>query len=260
MKLHNLLIALCFLFLSAPVFSQSSTQTNFTISPPPLGYPEYPAESSVTQTLNMTGAFIKGDTVSIKGFYMGWIPRYGTDWMALDGLLGLFVLSGDIDTSYGKQSLSVVGFNLAPAVELPVINSDIIKLIIFAGYDLSYSRTTFATTDPFSAGNKLTWYLGTTQHGPIAGIQCHLIFADSFMISPFFLMKTARGSVDISTDPAYTVLQTSYDLESYTVTTYGFDIIETGSGITLSGLIQMTGKTNDTEEIKTYTFGASMKI
>jgi hypothetical protein len=138
----------------------------------------------------MTGAFIKGDTVSMKGFYMGWIPRYGTDWMAIDGLLGLFVMSGDIDVSYGKQSLSMVGFNFTPAMELPVINSDIVKLIIFAGYDLSYSRTTFSTTDPYSAGNKLTWYLDTTQHGPVVGMQCHFIIADSFMISPFFLMKT----------------------------------------------------------------------
>ncbi len=69
MKLHNLLIALCFLLLSVSAFSQSNTQTNFTISPPPLGYPEYPAESSVTQTLNMTGK--TNDTEEIKTYTFG---------------------------------------------------------------------------------------------------------------------------------------------------------------------------------------------
>ncbi len=46
-----------------------------------------------------------------------------------------------------------------------------------------------------------------------------------------------QGSTDVTTDPAYVGMQTSYDIPSTTMISYGFDIIETTSGVTLSSLI-----------------------
>jgi hypothetical protein len=251
---------LCFLLISAMLFAQSqNTQTNFSISPPPLGYPEYPGESAVSNTFNFTGAYISADQFSMVGMFLGWIPRYGGDWGAIEGMLGMFVMNGELDTGFGKQSLNFVGFDLAPAFELPIVNQESFKFIFFGGYDLMLMTTSFTTTDPYSSGT-MTWTLTTGMYGPILGMQIHIGFADTFIFSPFLMMKSMQGSTDVTTDPAYVGFQTSYDIPSTTIISYGFDIIETTSGVTLSGLINMAGQTNNTKGYNSYIFGVSIKL
>ncbi|MEW6528203.1 MAG: hypothetical protein AB1444_16240 [Spirochaetota bacterium] len=252
---------LCFLFIATGLFAQSSnTQTNFSISPPPLGYPEYPEESSFSNTVNFTGAYISADKFSMVGMFLGWVPRYGGDWGAIDCMVGMFVMNGELDTDFGKESLNFVGFDLTPAFELPVVNQESFKFIFFGGYDLMLMTTSFTTPDYISGSGTMTITLTTGMYGPVLGMQMHIGFADTFIFSPFLMMKSMQGSTDITTEPAYVGMQTSYDIPSTTMISYGFDIIETTSGVTLSGLINMAGETNDTKGYTSYIFGVSIKL
>ncbi|MEJ5362212.1 MAG: hypothetical protein WHV26_09135 [Spirochaetota bacterium] len=261
MKLHHCAIAFIIVVLSTGVlFAQSNTQTNFSISPPPLGYPEYPAESAFTQTLDFTVARISADQFSMIGMFVGWIPRYGGDWGAIEGMFGMFVMNGNIDTGYGKESLNFVGFDIAPSVELPIVNEESFKFIFFGGFDLMLMTTSFTTPDYISGSGTMTWTLTTGMYGPILGMQIHIGLSDTVIFSPFLMMKSMQGSTDINTDPAYVGMQSSYDIPSTTIISYGFDIMESTSGITLSGLINMAGETKDTEGYTCYIFGVSMKL
>lgn len=257
----KLTLSLCFLLVVSNLFAQSSstTQTNFTISPPPLGYPEYPDESAYSSKLDTTVAYIRAEEYSMIGVFLGWIPRYGGDWGAIEGMIGMFVINGEIDTGFGKESLNFVGFDLTPAFELPIVNKESFKFIFFGGYTLMLSTTSFTTPDPYSSGT-MTWTLTAGMYGPVLGMQMHIALADTVMFSPFLMVKSLQGSTDVSTDPAYVGMQTSYDIPSTTMISYGFDIIETTSGITLSGLINMAGETNDTKGYTCYIFGVSFKL
>ncbi|MGB4269698.1 MAG: hypothetical protein WBK20_11010 [Spirochaetota bacterium] len=246
--------------LTTSVFAQSNTQTNFSISPPPLGYPEYPDESAVSSEFNGTFAYLSADEFSMTGVFAGWVPRYGGSWGAIEGMIGVFVMNGDIDTGFGKESLNFVGFDLAPVAELPLVIEKSFKFIFFGGFDLMLMTTSFTTTDPYSSGNTMTWTLATVMYGPVLGMQIHIGLADSLMFSPFLMVKSLRGSTDITTDPAYVGMQSSYDIPATTTISYGFDIIETTSGVTLSGLLNMVGETTDTESYNVYMFSVSFKL
>ncbi|MCX8124445.1 MAG: hypothetical protein N3F66_09815 [Spirochaetes bacterium] len=254
-------LCLCFLFVVTGVFAQSSsnTQTNFSISPPPLGYPEYPQESSFSNTMDFTGAYISADQFSMVGMFLGWIPRYGGDWGAIECMIGIFVMNGELDTGYGKESLNFTGLDLTPAFELPIVNGESFKFIFFGGYDLMLTSTSFTMPDPYSSGT-MTVTLTTGMYGPVLGMQMHIGFADTFIFSPFLMMKSMQGSTDISTSPAYVGMQSSYDIPPTTIISYGFDIVETTSGVALSGLINMAGETNDTKGYNSYIFGVSIKL
>ncbi len=258
---RTIVFSLCFLLCATSLFAQSSsnTQTNFSISPPPLGYPEYPDEGAASHTFNATFAYLSADQFSMTGVFAGWIPRYGGDWGAIEAMLGFSVINGDINTGYGEQSLNFVGFDITPAFELPIVNQESFKFIMFGGFNLSIMTTSFTTPDPYSSGT-MTWTLTTGMYGPVLGFQMHLGFADTFIFSPFIMMKSLSGSTDVATDPAYVFLQTSYDIPLTTFISYGFDIIESTSGVTLSGLINMAGETKDTEGYTSYIFGVSIKL
>lgn len=254
------LTAISFMVSISSVFAQSSnTQTNFNISPPPLGYPEFPEESKASQTIDGTFAYISGDNFSMVGVFAGWTPRFGGDWGAIQGMFGFFTVNGEIDTGFGKESLNFIGMDLAPAFEMPIVNGESFKLILFGGYDLMITTTSFSTSDPYSSGT-LQWTLTTGMYGPLLGFQMHIKFAETFLFSPFIMVKSMQGSTDITTDPAYVGMQSSYDIPSTTYTTYGFDIMETTSGVTLSGLINMAGETKDTKGYNSYIFGISIKL
>lgn len=76
---------------------------------------------------------------------------------------------------------------------------------------------------------------------PIGISDAHKI-CRNFDVYLFIMVKSMQGSTDVTTDPAYVGLQSSYDIPSTTYTTYGFDIMETTSGVTVSGLINMAGE------------------
>ncbi len=247
------------LILTASAFAQSNTQTNFSISPPPLGYPEYPDESAVSSEFNGTFAYISADEFTMRGIFAGWIPRYGGSWGAIEGMIGIFVMNGDIDTGYGKDYLNFVGFDLAPVAELPLVNEESFKFIFFGGFDLMLMTTSFTTPDPYSSGDTMTLTLTTGMYGPVLGIQMHIGFGGTFMFSPFIMVKSLRGSTDVMTDPAYAGMQSSYDIPATTIISYGFDLIDK-DGVTLSGLLNMAGKTKDNESYNVYMFGMSIKL
>lgn len=255
------LAAITFMVSISSVFAQSSnTQTNFTISPPPLGYPEFPEESKASQTVDGTFAHISGDNFSMVGVFLGWTPRFGGDWGAIQGMFGFFSLNGEIDTGFGKESLTFIGMDLAPALEMPIVNGESFKFILFGGYDLTITHTSFTTTNPYGSGT-LIWTLTTGVYGPLLGFQMHIKLAETLLFSPFIMVKSMQGSTDISTDPYYYGLQSSYDIPTTTYITYGFDIIlDTESGVALSGLINMASETKDTKGYKSYMFGMSFKL
>ncbi|MGQ9843756.1 MAG: hypothetical protein ACUVRK_09335, partial [Spirochaetota bacterium] len=152
-------------YISSAFAQSSNTQTNFTISPPPLGYPEFPEESKVSQTIDATFASINADQLSMLGVFIGFTPRFGGDWGAIQGMFGFFTVNGEIDTGFGKESLNFIGMELAPAFEMPIVNGETFKLILFGGYDLMITTTSFSTSDPYSNGT-IQWTLTTGMYGP----------------------------------------------------------------------------------------------
>ena len=249
--MKRLVLFFSVLCLSTISFS-SDTQTNFTISPPPLGYPEY-KEFNVTSKLDFNISSISGNNISLFGVFVGWTPRLSSEIGALNLMIGLFNMNGKVS---GNQ-ITFSGAEMIPCFEAPIVNDETIKFIIFAGPTFSYSLASFDMYDPYY-GSNVTIFIDTTLSGLIAGFQIHIFLDETLVFSPFILLKSVSGKGSIDGGSSY--MNTTYDIPTTSSMTFGFDIIEKETGITLSGIIQMLNKTSTTDSVNVYSFGIGIRL
>lgn len=263
-SVFTLLTALFLFVNAAPVFSQSQTQTNFTISPPPLGYPEYPEEGTLYNRFDGSFISISNDDIDFKGIGMYYTPRYSFSQAAINCQIGIYNIFGSVGIGGSDTDINFVGLNITPNIEIQVFDFSDMSLILFAGYDFSTNRGSYMINNfTFDGTNyyDVTVYMNTSMYGPVAGMQMQMGMGEGLVFSPFFMIKKTGGKMTTSADPAFVYFENEYDIPSFTSMTYGFDILHEPSGVSLSGILQSSRASGESEDMRVtiISFGYSFK-
>lgn len=216
-------------FLGALVFAVmaaaervSAQQTNFSVSPPPIASPYFndgESEFKVRGTI----VSISGPDISLSGAGADIISRKAfSDEFAGDFQVGLFGISGDIGSGITQESITMTIVQMSANLELQPFKSESASMIIFTGLTLSAASM---TGDSFDATMNLT--------GVQAGMQFGLKAGD-FHIDPFFMAVSQSGTSTVSTGYG----DFTSDIDPFTTTSFGIDIVYIPANITLSSIIQ----------------------
>lgn len=240
----------------APASAASSASSNnpqFTIAPPPLAYPDY-SEPGKDQD-RITGQYItiSGSDLSLKGFGFDFGLRHPLEptgngkGQGISLATGLSVLSGTVST----LDLTYVNFLVAGNYEYEAYKGNGQNAVLFAGPQLSlFSMSASGTgVDVTSSGTFIGYQLGGQ----------YTFTAEQFKISPWGMYMSMSGTV--STDVTITGFGTTSSSSSVTVTStaFGFDVLHTPSGVTLSSIFQATSGSDNNVHITviqaSYAFG-----
>jgi len=255
------LLAVAGLFTFTVEAALAQSDSNFTISPPPLAYPSYAPGSAEKISLATISVEAKGFEMSGASFnYVsrGNIQSPGEDTdvtplgSAFSVNMGLTQLSGE-GTGFTMEYIS---FPFGLGYEKELFNNDGNNFIAFGG--MTYEMSTMEVE--FGKNNSTTYIsmLGFKVGGQMT------FTAGSLKISPFFFMTQASGSAETGTyiyDPCCASFSDTVDI-NVSSSAYGFDILHTDSGITLSSILQQA--ISDKSEVNitilqiSYSFGGSV--
>jgi len=210
-------------------------ETNFSISPPPIASPTFEAGKGY---MKFRGSYISVEApgLELSGAGFDFVPRTAlSDMLALDGQVGLFVLSGDMDMGGIKGDMSTMSLRLNFNLEVQPVKTDNVALIMLVGPAFDFGFSTVEYYNAFYSATETT-YIDTVQYGLQVGMQLG-IKAGDFHIDPFVLVSTMEGSSDISSTYGG---DSSSDIDAYTTTSMGLDIEYVPWSLTLSSIVQAT--------------------
>lgn len=225
-----LFVSLCLFLFSINIYAEnvSKTDSSFTISQPPLGYPQY-YDDGFNKRNRFNISYHNYDTslYKLKGASISNNTRLlGGNRGALSLQYGGFYLTGNEDWGTDEKiDFTVYGFNVEPVVELLLFEKTDekdrgVKIIPFLGFDGGFQF--FKQT---SSDFKDDYY--SRFYGPSGGVQAHLGNFNKILFSPFIIIRHIRGT-SVSDDADFNF--------TYTNIGYGFDVI--WRGFSLSGLTQ----------------------
>ena len=255
-KLFYFVIFLSFSSLFAATSTTENTEMNFVIAPPPLGYPEFNDTFTMNQKVDLTIAKITHPQFNIAGFGLGYIPRYADKNFGVDLYMGFNFMTGKI---MDLATISMIGLDFIPNLELVAINTSFLKAIIFAGYNLSlwvgnYTMSYTLNDQTYSS----TTTSNTSLYGLLTGFQFHILPIDEIIISPFAYIKKLQGTTTLTSTYNNQSYSTKSDIPPFTSMTLGFDVIFTPAGLTLSSIFEKRKK--ETDDIKQIMFSLGFKL
>lgn len=237
---------------------------NFAIAPPPLGYPAYGgALIDSVEERGETSAFsagldaglmvVTGDRVSLKGVGAFATPRAAFGPAAATLEIGVTRLGGTV----ADLEIGVWALDGQLGLELNVLETSLIQVVAFAGYDLAWSNTWFTIEGLYYAGTTVDTGVNVYSrlHGPQLGAQVHVAALDSFIVTPFVFVKSVGGTAD--PEPLvnlWSALDEPHDIARFWTTTFGIDARYEPLGLTLSGLADLAGSSDDAPGAKTFIF------
>jgi hypothetical protein len=261
MKQQNMIIVFLSIIILVFISSHlSAQQSNFTISPSPLPYPYFENERTDV-SVNGNYISISASQMTMKGGFFDFKARQAmADFIAFDVNTGLGVMSGSMPgippltpiystvspyapyytDATGNASLSFLNFLCSADLEVQPFKTDIVSMILFGGFTMTYSH--FTITTPYelivpygysNAGQTFTGYTNTLTitslpYGYQAGIQFDLTLAENLRISPFIMISNTAGSATMSSNPGTSSgssTSTSLKIPSSTTYSYGMDIL-----------------------------------
>jgi len=240
------------LIIILPVSGLMAQQANFSISPPPIAYPDFEAG---LQDIKIRGTYfsISGDDVEMRGGGMDWIHRISlNDMFAFDYQLGAYMMTGDAGVTPYKMEMNLWNIPLGGNLEYLLYKSELINSLIFGGVNytfLSSEAGLKTTTVEGRTTTKTTQVMDMTGsiYGLQGGVQAGMKFGD-FGAAAYASFMRQQGSFSISMgDYSDTV-----DIKPYTTMSYGLDF--SYSEITLSSIMQLSSKSGDNSGLKTYIF------
>lgn len=244
----------------APLAAATSdtTDTSFQLSPAPIPYPYFKPGATDGKIdlsyiqMKITDYTLNGMSVYGKG------RKAFTDMLAVDGMLGLMYLGGQMPgigpiallpaySSSGsflgyytpiaaqKSTFTSTNFNFAGNLELQAVRTPAFAMILFGGLNMNVTSMTFKT--PYNlyyapTGNTYTGYTDSLSMSLLltgfqVGMQVDIPLGTMVRLSPFIVMSTTSGSATMTDAPGVkTSGQTvyTYDVQASTSVSTGFDI------------------------------------
>lgn len=249
-----LFFALC-LFSLVPIgaATSNSSDTSFQLSPAPIPYPNF-KPGAIDGKIDLS--YIQ---MTIQDYTLNGMSVYGkgrkafTDMLAVDGMLGLMYLGGQMQgigpstlipatsTTYyvpipaAKSTFSSTNFSFAGNLELQAVRTPAFAMILFGGLNMNITNMSFKT--PYNlyyaqTGKTLTGYTDTMTMSLLltgfqVGMQVDIPLGTFVRLSPFVVMTTTSGSGTIINDPGIQStgdMTTTMQIDASTSLSTGFDI------------------------------------
>lgn len=252
-------------------------QSNFQLSPAPIPYPYFePGRADY----KLTGSYftISADQLSFRGGGLNVIGRKAfSEAAALDGQIGFlamngempgfalpFLYSGSVWTPVidGKGKLTGFSLPLSMNLEIQPANGPAGSLIFFGGPNVAISSLLIQT--PYHAVAGVTPAAKTLFEarattglmGLQGGVQA-AVNLGPFKIAPFAVMVAERGTVTFTFHNGYrgtdTLVKDSVvDIEPFTLTSFGADIIFMPWNLSLGTLWQQAAAKKSQDGYKTF--------
>jgi hypothetical protein len=245
-------LVLFFSIIRIDLYAQQSSQSNFSISAPPLPWFEFQeGQSDASGTVNYFS--LKGTDIAVTGAGGGLLCRYAfSNLIAGDLGLSVFGMNGKVSGLTMVTSELSVPFDL----EFQVVNTQNLVFLLFGGFYLSAINSSLNGT---IGTLKITGSTSGNMYGPQAGAQLSLKISD-LAFCPFIMIQSMQGSMISSiTVPGQTTISTKTKIPSYTITSYGFDLKYVPWNITLSSLLQLSPSAGQNQGYKMYLFGLTYR-
>ncbi|MFC1522891.1 hypothetical protein ACFL6Y_10830 [Elusimicrobiota bacterium] len=264
---------LCVLGRSAAL----AQQVNLQVSPPPIAYPYF---EPGRKDFKFTGTYfsLSANNFNAKGGGLNGIVRGAfNETLALDGQMGLMGMSGEMpgfalpfwysNTLWtpiidGKGDLSGIMFPMSANLEVQVANSPKGSFLMFGGPSMSFSKLSLSTPYHARAGatnaSKTRFIMDYTMFlfGVQFGAQGSIPAGDKVKFAPFLMMTTQGGSSSFTFKHGYSGVRSLItggvsDIEPFTTSSIGMDIIIVPWNLSLGTLIQQAAANKDQEGFKT---------
>jgi hypothetical protein len=257
--------AVVLLASAATSFAAGSSQSTFSITPPPIATPVFGTRETDIKVGAMYVGMKSTDTTvtdfKLSGYGLDMIGRsaFGSV-VAMDYSVGVIYLSGDIKsaltgTSSTKSKISGASIPISFNLEVQPYKNDVFNFIIFAGPAFNISVMDMEITIPSFTGTGTTKDTITStsfMYGPQGGVQTGFEIGD-IHVDLFGMFVSQKGTQDTSSSLGGS---TSTDIPSTTTTSYGADFMYVPWGLTLSSILQ-EAKSNDKNGFKTTVYQLS---
>lgn len=241
-KWHFIALPIIFfvpVFFITPVYGANAENSSFSIAAPPIATPVFDEDEAHIKVrgtyLTMKGTD-PGSPFEINGYGMDFVARKAFNAViAIDGGIGVTGLEGDIGAGASAGSIDGVTVPMTVNLEVQPIKTKFFNLIVFGGPQFSFS---YMYMDFDGGYADIDSYV----YGLQAGAQIGITIADTIGVDFFGMTLSQSGSQDVYTSA--TGDSQSYDIPSYTTTSFGLDFEFIPWGLTLSSILQEAGKSD----------------
>ena len=243
-------VAVLLLISTASFVFAGSSQSTFSISPPPIATPVFDVkETDIKVGLTYLTMKSTDPTMDFKldGYGINFVGRsaFG-NVLAIDYAIGVIYMDGDISTggtATMKMDLSGANIPISVNLEIQPYKNDVFNVILFVGPAFNITAMQMeAKVGTYSD----TIYIDSIMYGPQGGIQLGFGLGD-FNLDVFGMATSLRGKQE--TTSTYGA-DTSTTIPAYTTTSFGADLIYTPWGLALSSILQ-EAKQGDNNGFKT---------
>jgi len=247
-------VAVLLLISIASFVFAGSSQSTFSISPPPIASPVFDVkETDVKVGLTYLTMKSTDPTMDFKldGYGINFVGRsaFGNK-LAIDYAIGVIYMDGEIatgGTATMKMDLTGANIPISVNIEIQPYKNDVFNVILFVGpafnitaMEMESKYTILGTT--YSD----TTYIDSILYGPQGGLQLGFGLGD-FNLDVFGMATSLRGKQE--TTSTYGA-DTSTTIPAYTTTSFGADLVYTPWGLALSSILQ-EAKQGDNNGFKT---------
>ena len=221
---------LAFGFIFSAGLKTTASAIDISISPPPIPWFEF-QKSQFDLKLGLTYISLSGKSdnsdLSFDGGGLLLTGRYAfNNYFGLDLSSAFMGGGGDI----GDAGIGVFIWSGMTNLEIQIVNREKFCFILFLGLNRSYASISVTPYNSYTRSVEL-WLFGF-QGGLQASLKLGYI-----TLSPWFMIQSMSG--DVAVDGKET------SVDSFTVQTFGIDIVFVPAGITLSGILQNKPKSDN---------------
>jgi hypothetical protein len=255
---RSVLVFATALLLSASsyVFAASS-QSTFSISPPPIASPVFDVKET-DMKVGLTYLTMEnsdpGTVFEIDGYGINFVGRtaFGSV-VALDYAIGVIYMDGNVNMSGTKMDLSGANIPISVNLEVQPYKNDVFNVILFAGPAVNISAMEIEVKGTYTD----TIYVDSVMYGPQGGVQLGFGLGD-FNLDVFGMATSLRGKQETTSTYGS---DTSTTIPAYTTTSFGADLTYMPWGLALSSIMQEAQQgDNNGFETHIYTISWSHKF
>jgi hypothetical protein len=228
------------------VFAANADNSSFSIAPPPIANPVFDSKEG---DMKIRGTYLTMESnptatgtsqFKLKGYGIDIVSRKAfNSVLAIDGGIGVTYLDGNMG---GGSALTGMTMPITVNLEVQPVRTDVFNLIVFAGPQFSLSYMEVDTPGMYVS-------IDSYVYGIQVGAQMGFNIKDTIGIDVFGMTLSQSGTQDVYTSYG----DYSYDIPSYTTTTYGLDFVYLPWGVALSSILQEAGK-GESNGMKTHMY------